>query len=508
MTPTAAEWGSEASHPSPYEAEHPRREAEHPRYEAEHPRYEAEHPHSEAEHPHSEAEHPRYEADQLMVLAPDGIGEITRGTDLARVIALVLATARWPDGSVGAEPGDVVVVTSKAVAKAEGQVTAADRRRESEESATADVLAEVKGTRIVRTHSGLVLAAAGIDESNTEPGTIVLLPADPDRSAAELKTNVEAALDVRPLAVVITDTMGRAWRLGQTDTAIGVAGLPPLIDLAGSDDARGRTLAVTAPAVADEIAALSDLVRGKAAGRPVAVVRGLARLVTATPGPGAAALVRPIEQDEFSLGRAAAHREGLRAAVGNRRTVRAFRPDPVPATLIVDAVGDAIAAPAPHHTTPWRFLHVRGARRVELLDEMASQWRTDLGQLDGFTPEAIERRVRRGDVLRAAPELVLPFIALAAGAHSYPDAARRSHERDLFLLSGGAAVQNFMIAIAARGAATAWVSSTVFCPDVVRRVLDLPTDWQPLGAVAVGFPATTPPPRPPRDPGSHLTVLD
>lgn len=445
-----------------------------------------------------------------MVLAPDGIGEITAGTDLARVIALVLATVRWPDGSVGANAGDVVVVSSKAVAKAEGRVARADRRRTEESAATDAVLAEVNDgrTRIVRTHSGLVLAGAGIDESNTEPGTIVLLPQDPDRSAAELKAGIEAALDVAPLAVVVTDTLGRAWRLGQTDTAIGVAGLPPVVDLNGTTDAHGRDLAVTAPAVADEIAAVSDLVRGKAAGRPVAVIRGLHRLVTAEPGAGAAALIRPVDTDEFSLGRAAAQREGMIAAVGGRRTVRSFRPDPVPADLISEAVADALTAPAPHHTTPWRFVQVRGRIRGELLDAMAQRWRADLAELDGYPDDAIARRLRRGDVLRTAPEIVLPFVALADAAHDYPDPLRRDHERDLFILSGGAAVQNLMIAVAARGAASAWVSSTVFCPDVVRSVLTLPQDWQPLGAVAIGYPIAPATARPPRAPADHLTVLD
>ena len=451
----------------------------------------------------------RYEAPSLQVIAPDGIGEVTRGVDLARVLALTAATCDWPDGARGLAPGDVIVVTSKVVAKAEGRVVPAADRRATEAAETVEVLAEVPGgARIVRNRHGVVLAAAGIDESNTADGTVVLWPTDPDAAARELKAGVESALTVTPLAVIVTDTLGRAWRNGQVDTAIGVAGIDPLLDLAGSVDSHGRRLDVTAPAVADEVAAMADLVKGKAAGRPVAFVRGLAHLVGAADGPGAEALVRPLASDLFAQGSDTARRAGLAAAVGNRRTIRTFRADDVPDDLIRAAVADAINAPAPHHTTPWRFVQVKGESRTGLLDEMQQRWRSDLATLDGFDAEAVARRVRRGDVLRDAPTLVIPFVALAGAAHAYPDQRRRSHERDLFVLSGGAAVQNFMIAVAARGAATAWVSSTVFCPDVVAQALAVPPDWQPLGAIAVGYAAQEPAPRPTRTTDGYLTVID
>jgi coenzyme F420-0:L-glutamate ligase/coenzyme F420-1:gamma-L-glutamate ligase len=450
-----------------------------------------------------------YHADGLQAAAPDGIGSITAGTDLARVIALTAATVDWPDGTRGIRAGDVVVVTSKAVAKAEGRIRPTAERALAEAAETADVITQIPdGPAIVRNHHGVVLAAAGIDESNTDPGSVVLLPADPDQSAARLKADLERALTIAPLGMVISDTLGRAWRLGQLDTAIGVAGLPPLVDLAGSPDATGRPLAVTAPAVADEIAGLADLVKGKAAGRPVAFVRGLAHLVSPAVGVGARGLVRPAAQDRFRRGADESFQAGLQAAVGHRRTIRQFAPISVPTDLIAVAVSEAVNAPAPHHTTPWRFAHVRGHTRTRLLDAMAEQWRRDLAELDGFTPESIARRVRRGDVLRDAPELVIPFVTLADNAHAYPDRDRRGFERDLFVLSGGASVQNFMMAVAARGAATAWVSSSVFCPDVVRRVLDLPPDWQPLGGIAVGYAAHPAQPRPPRDPARFLRTFD
>ena len=198
---------------------------------------------------------PGYEAAAIQIAAADGIGEVGAQHDLARVIALAVATLDWPDDSRGVTPGDVLVITSKVVAKAEGRTRPATERAAAEAADTAAVVAQVPdGPRIVRTHTGLVLAAAGIDASNTDPDSVVLLPADPDRSARELRERIQAAVGVTPLGVVVSDTMGRPWRLGQTDTAVGVAGVAPLVDLAGSPDAGGRTLFATAPAIADELA--------------------------------------------------------------------------------------------------------------------------------------------------------------------------------------------------------------------------------------------------------------
>lgn len=437
--------------------------------------------------------------DGLQVVALLGLPEVAPGTDLAGHVAEQAAAVQWPDGNRGLAAGDVLVVASKAVAKAEGRTAPAAERDRVVAAETAEVLAEVPGGgKIVRNRHGVVLAAAGVDDSNVAPGTLVLWPDDPDAAAAALRRGLETATGVAPLAVVVTDTLGRAWRNGQTDTAIGVSGLVPLLDAAADTaaaDRYGNPLRVTAPAIADEVAGAADLVRGKSTGLPVAVVRGLAGLVHPGDGPGAADLVRPVEQDLFRLGTAAAVDVGARGALRRRRTVRAFSDRPVAAELIRDCVADAVTAPAPHHTTPWRFVHVRGPLRTRLLDDMAQQWRRDLAELDGYTAESITRRLRRGDVLRRAPELVLPFVDLNGAAHGYPDSSRRGYERDLFVLSGGAAVQNFMVAAAVRGAATAWVSSTVFCPPVVQRVLDLPQSWQPLGGIAVGYAQTEPPAR-------------
>ena len=231
-----------------------------------------------------------------------GVPEVRTGDDLA---SLLLASLPAP-----LQHGDVVVVSSKVVAKAAGLTVRA--AREDVTAAHTDRVVATRGSmRVVRLASGLTLAAAGVDESNTEPGTAVPLPDDPDGCARTLWTSLQDATGLE-LAVVVSDTAGRAWREGQTDLAIGVAGLVPLLDLAGTPDAYGAALRVTAPAVADEVAAAADLVRGKVLGRPFAVIRGLGHLVTgSSAGPGARALVRREADDLFGLG----SRDAVRAAV-------------------------------------------------------------------------------------------------------------------------------------------------------------------------------------------------
>lgn len=240
------------------------------------------------------------------VWAVEGIPEIAAGDDLPAIIA---------DAVGGLEDGDILVVTSKIVSKAEGrQVVAADR----EEAITAETVRVVATkahpggvTRIVENRLGLVLAAAGVDSSNAPEGTILLLPVDPDASARALCAVLRERFGVR-VGVVVSDTLGRAWRLGQTDIAIGAAGLRVLDDLRGSTDAGGRRLEATIIAVADELAGAADLVKGKATGLPVAVIRGLGQLVGDLDEPGARAIVRPAEEDLFRLGADEAYAEGFR----------------------------------------------------------------------------------------------------------------------------------------------------------------------------------------------------
>jgi coenzyme F420-0:L-glutamate ligase/coenzyme F420-1:gamma-L-glutamate ligase len=240
----------------------------------------------------------------LTATAVPGLPEVREGDDLAALIA-----ARAESRS-----GDVLVVAHKVVSKAEGRVVrladvtpgaqaVALAARLGKDPAqmevvlreTAEIVRAERGVIVSRTHHGFVCANAGVDASNAAAdGELVLLPADPDASARALR----ASLPGRP-AVVITDSFGRAWRHGQVDVAIGIAGLAPLEDWRGRDDARGRELSATWIAVADEAAAAADLVRTKDGGLPAVVLRGLERHVTPDDGPGARELLRSRDEDLF-----------------------------------------------------------------------------------------------------------------------------------------------------------------------------------------------------------------
>jgi coenzyme F420-0:L-glutamate ligase/coenzyme F420-1:gamma-L-glutamate ligase len=247
----------------------------------------------------------------LTVWAIDGIPEIVAGDDLAVLIG---------DRAGTLEDGDILAVTSKIVSKAEGRfVNATDREQAITDETVRVVATRVHPggvTRIVENRLGMVAAAAGVDASNTPEGTVLLLPLDPDASARRLRDALESRFGVR-LGVIITDTLGRAWREGQTDVAIGASGVRVLDDLRGTVDAQGRRLDVTLPATGDEIASAADLVKRKSGGLPVAVVRGLSHLL-AGDAEGARSLVRPATTDMFRLGTDEAWAEGFAAGRASR----------------------------------------------------------------------------------------------------------------------------------------------------------------------------------------------
>ncbi|MFC8452288.1 coenzyme F420-0:L-glutamate ligase [Kitasatospora sp. NPDC057223] len=427
----------------------------------------------------------------LHVLPVPGLPEIDADSDLAELIAKA--------GTF--EDGDILLVTSKIVSKAEGRLLHAADREAAIDAETVRVVARRGPARIVENRNGLVMAAAGVDASNTAPGTVLLLPEDPDASARALRARLQQLTGLR-LAVIVTDTFGRPWRNGLTDVAIGAAGLAVLEDHRGRTDTHGNELALTVTATADELAAAGDLVKGKATGTPVAVVRGLAGLVTTEDGDGVRPLIRAAADDMFRLGTS----EALRQAVTLRRTIRSFTAEPVDPAAVRRAVAAAVTAPAPHHTTPWRFVLLESAEvRTRLLDAMLAAWQRDLAELDGWDAAKIARRTARGNVLRDAPYLVVPCL-VTEGSHAYPDARRAAAEREMFTVAIGAAVENLLVTLTGEGYGSAWVSSTMFCRDTVRTVLDLPDDWDPMGAVAVGRPAEPPRERPARTADAFIAV--
>jgi coenzyme F420-0:L-glutamate ligase / coenzyme F420-1:gamma-L-glutamate ligase len=359
-----------------------------------------------------------------------GIGEVEPGADLA---ALIMAAAPW------IEDGDVLVVTSKIVSKAEDrlvEVPAAGPARDAARAAllateTVRAVASRGPTRIVQTRHGLVMAAAGIDASNVAPTRLVLLPVDPDASARALRSALRERHH-RRVAVIVTDTMGRPWRVGQTDVAIGAAGVPAIRDYRGELDPYGNELQVTQMAVIDELAAAGELVKGKYDGVPVAVVRGFTSGVAeADDGPGARELIREAELDLFSLGTAEAVARG-RADAATLVDPAAFAGTPVDPDLVAAALSAVGAA----------FRHV-----------------TDPGVRDKLRDLAPP----------GAAEVVVPHVP--AGA-------------DRWTVAGvGATVHRLRAALAAAGLATAWVDAD---HATVVALVDLPPGHEPLGLLAIG----------------------
>jgi coenzyme F420-0:L-glutamate ligase/coenzyme F420-1:gamma-L-glutamate ligase len=238
-----------------------------------------------------------------------GLAEIEPGADLAALIV---------DTGISIDSGDVLVLAHKAVSKAEGALRslrdvrpggralqlAADQRRDPRHvqvvlDQSRSIVRATGGVLICQTHHGFICANAGVDASNVpDEDSVVLLPAHPDASARALRARIRELTGVAP-AVVITDSFGRAWRIGQCDVAIGCAGIYPTEDWRGRADATGRVLHATVIAVADELAAMADLARRKDAGQPAVLIRGLGHLVSNDDGPGAAALIRDAERDLF-----------------------------------------------------------------------------------------------------------------------------------------------------------------------------------------------------------------
>ncbi|MEV6365918.1 coenzyme F420-0:L-glutamate ligase [Micromonospora musae] len=278
---------------------------------------------------------------KLEILPVLGIGHVSEGDDLA---ALIATAAPW------LRDGDVLVVTSKIVSKAEGRLVdvpadGPERQAARDEVLTAEtarVVARRGATRIVQTHHGFVMAAAGIDASNVDKTRLVLLPKDPDASARALRAALRERYD-RNVAVIVSDTMGRPWRNGLTDVALGVAGMDAIRDHRGETDPYGNELTLTEMAVVDELAGAGELIKGKIDQVPVVVIRGYLGATRDDDGAGAAVLVRDAAQDLFSLGTAEARAAGLAAGAVLADGPGAEPADPDAVRRAIDAVAQAVA---------------------------------------------------------------------------------------------------------------------------------------------------------------------
>jgi coenzyme F420-0:L-glutamate ligase / coenzyme F420-1:gamma-L-glutamate ligase len=361
----------------------------------------------------------------LEIIAVQGIPEVVAGDSLA---ALIVTHA--PE----LHDGDVLVVTSKVVSKAEGQIVDVDREL-AIDAETVRVVARRGDTRIVATRHGFVMAAAGVDASNVTKGEVVVLPVDSDASARQIRDGVRSLTGVN-VAVVISDTFGRPWRVGVTDAAVGFAGLEAFEDLRGTVDPYGNELQVTLTCTVDELAAAADLVKGKTNGVPVAIVRGLSVVLApqTLDGQGISQVVRPIEEDLFFLGT----RDVLRARVDAVE----FTGEPVDAERVTRALQAASLAA---HPSGWHGL------RFTVLPAR------DFASMPAFAD---------ADVLASAATVIVPHLDDEATA------------RDL--LAAGAAIENVLVALAIEQLGSRWIWPSSAGPD------GLP-DY-PVGIIAVGNP--------------------
>ena len=424
-------------------------------------------------------------ASPIEILPVTGLPEFRPGDDLNAALA---AAAPW------LRDGDVLVVTSKVLSKCEGRLVPAPEdpeardalRRKLVDAESVRVLARKGRTLITENGLGVVQAASGVDGSNIGTDELALLPVDPDGSAALLRAGLRERLGVT-VGVVITDTMGRAWRNGQTDAAVGAAGIAVLHGYAGAVDRHGNELLVTEVAIADEIAAAADLVKGKLTAIPVAVVRGLPAGVVTDTDATARHLVRSGTDDLFWLGTAEALELGRQQAQLMRRSVRQFAAEPVPPQLIEDAVAEALTAPAP--ITPGRCASC-GCRHRRRAAGCSSGCATSGAPTSPATAGRPTRSSGDWAAVRSStthpkssfrcwcPTARTVIPTPRAPMPSTPCSPSRS----------GAAVQALLVALAVRGVGSCWIGSTIFAADLVRDELSLPDDWEPLGAIAIGYP--------------------
>jgi coenzyme F420-0:L-glutamate ligase/coenzyme F420-1:gamma-L-glutamate ligase len=406
---------------------------------------------------------------RVEVIGLEGLPEVRPGDDLVELLAPALRTA-------GARDGDVLAVTQKIVSKAEGRLVPGDDRETTVAAETVRVVARRGDLVIAETRHGFVCANAGVDVSNVEDGMLSLLPEDPDASASRIRAGLADGLDL-DVAVLITDTFGRPWRIGLVNVTIGCAGLPAVVDLRGSPDHVGRTLDATIVALADEVAAASGLVMAKDSRIPAALLRGIDRLG----GDEGLALdlIRPADEDMF--------RWSAAASLASLEDADTFASAAVPRQALEDAIAATSAVPIFGADRPWRFtvLESAPARRA---------FRAAVGDEDPVTG--------------TAPVLIVPWIRVADTAD--PKAGNDETlpgSADRLVLSSGAAIHALRLGLHAQGLASRWSTLPLPHQEHARDLLGVDDTWVGLGLVACGRTREggTPEPRPPSDPGATAT---
>jgi coenzyme F420-0:L-glutamate ligase/coenzyme F420-1:gamma-L-glutamate ligase len=432
---------------------------------------------------------------QFLALA--GIPLVKPGDDLSNIIIGALKTSNET-----LRDGDILVIAQKIVSKAESrfvnlhEVIPSARALELAKEVNKDprlvelilgesdeIVRHRRDVLIVAQKLGLVIANAGIDQSNIEQdgndGTALLLPENPDRTCTTIAAELFSKTGIK-VGVIINDSHGRAFRNGTVGVAIGVHGVTALADLRGAPDLFKRKLKSTEVGIADEIASAASLLMGQSnEARPVILVRGLSGVT----GDGRASdLVRAKAIDLFRSA-------DLAGLFQTRRSIRRYRDTDVPLDMIEKLLAAAVTAPSAHNRQPWRFAVLKDpVTRLRLANAMGERLRQDRLR-DRDPAEAVEDDVARSIArISGAPVAVVVSLTME-DMDVYPDSRRAAAERHMAVQSTAMAVENMLLAAHALGLGASIMCAPLFCPEIVRATLPLPAAWEPQALVTLGYPA-------------------
>lgn len=427
-----------------------------------------------------------------------GVPLVKPGDDLSDIILGALKASNQT-----LRDGDILVIAQKIVSKAEGRLVrlsdvipsarALDLANEVNKDPrlvelilreSDEVVRHRRDVLVVAQKLGLVIANAGIDQSNIEQGgndgVALLLPENPDRTCATIAAELSRKTGAK-VGVIINDSHGRAFRNGTVGVAIGAHGVTALADLRGAPDLFRRKLKSTEVGIADEIASAASLLMGQSGeGRPIVLTRGLSCLT----GDGQASdLVRPKSIDLFR----SADFAGL---FRNRRSIRRYKDTEVPLGVVENLLEAAVTAPSAHNRQPWRFAVLKDpVTKQRLANAMGERLRQDRMR-DGDPADAVEADVARSIVrISGAPVAIVVSLTME-DMDVYPDSRRAAAERHMAVQSTAMAIENMLLAAHAAGLGASIMCAPLFCPEVVRAALPLPAAWEPQALATLGYPAS------------------